>query len=73
MERRFVAVNLNRVDLSALFTIGRKFQCWDGLPEGSGFMCGYQENGMIIAVFYHPSFPVVPPDCIIPFLKVSFV
>lgn len=73
MERRFVAVNLNKVELSAIFTIGRKFQCWQGLPEDSTFVYGYQENGQIIVVFYHPSFDIVPPDCVIPFVEIEFI
>jgi hypothetical protein len=73
MERRFVAVNLNKVELAVIFTIGGKFQCWDGLPEDSTFVYGYQENGQIIAVFYHPSFEVVCPGCLIPFVEVTFI
>lgn len=73
MKRRFAGVDLNRLGITDLFTVGRKIQCWQGLPEGSTFVYSYQEDGRIIAVFYHPSFEVVYPGCVIPVVEVEFI
>lgn len=73
MERRFMSVNLNYLDLAELFRQDREGKCSLGLPPDASFMYSYMENGQIIAVFYHPSFNPVTPDSAIPFTRVEFM
>jgi len=73
MERRFKSVNLNRIGLAELFQQDRVGKCRLGLPPDASFMYSFLENGQIIAVFYHPSFDLVCPDCAIPPTRVEFM
>lgn len=74
MERRFVAVNLNNVDLATLFTRNANINIdhFRGLPEGSVFAWAYIDNGQVIAVFYNPSFGIVARGALIPFVEIDF-